>query len=522
MKKLFTLTAAFAIAASVSAQEVTPTEPLFLDDFCEDFVFATGVSPDGRFVYGVTPGGAASFYDFNSNTPYFSIKAGPEDKLGLGLSIAGITTEGKALISDYMHSYTIDLNNDNKKVFIESPDSQMGVNAWDISSDGSIIGCNLASETFQVKPMVGIRQADGSYKLEYLEYEDLDAMGCQAQFTQVRQVSDDGKFLIGMQQDERGMYGRLVVWTRQDDGTYKYSTPMDNFIYDFSYEKPGTNPEEGDIITADPETDPELYNQQLDEFFRLYDEWEQGYRNFTRNGSSLNVFGFNKGTRSNLICLSFKDNRDGNLKEIPVFYDCDEDKIYEYPEIGKAFGCETLPGGGQIIATRAADLCGLIAADKDGNIKPFEEWFKEMTGFDLAKDYFYEFYSPMEDINYSGIYPGVPHFSNDGKTLVFSGMNPENADNLTSVIKFDKDIFAAVSTGIKVNVVNKVIVNGGRLNIGADKHGVADVYTMNGAKCGSYHVNGTINLNETLAHGAYIVKVSVEGEEPVSMKMIIR
>ena len=526
MKKILTLSLAFSLVSSVWAQNVNVTKPQFVNEFSVENVCATGISADGSVVYGSSLSGEAAFYDFNRiDNPFYKFESGPEDVLKLGLTVAGITSDGKsALVCDYLNSYFYDLTT-GVKTFLKSPDPEYGVNAWDMSDDATIIGCNLTSANFIVIPMVGKLQEDGTYKLEYLPYGEKDAMGCYAQYSQVRAVSNDGQYIMGVQPDDRGMGGRLVVWVRQADGSYEFTTPIDEFLYDYTYEKPGFAPEWDDYVTADPDAEPELWESQAAEFDKAFDEYEINYKNFTRGYSFLDVFSVHKATDSNIMCMGLKDNRDpmkGGMLT-PVFYDCETNEVTDYPSIsGDAFGFEELPGGGHIYAKKASDLCSLVAVDKDGNERPFEEWLEDVTGTDLTEDYKYTFYDYMNDVEVTGVFFGRPYFSADGKSLMFSGMNPDTGEFLTSVIRFDSNIFESVTTGIKVNITDKVIFSGSTVSLGKDSHGVADIYTLDGTRCASCSIDGMLNLKGVVSPGTYVVKVSVSGKQPVSMKIIVK
>ena len=526
MKKIFTLSVLFSLVTYVCAQgtnKIGMTNPDFISEFNQNEINVTGISHKGEYIYGMGASGSAAIYAMEKENPFIYLEATPSDYFGI--SIAGITTDDHALISNYSTSYFLDLNT-NDKVYLESPDPSYGLDAWDMSADGSIIGCNLTTEDFIVIPMVANKQEDGTYKMTYLEYDPEDAMGCMAQYTQVRFVSDDGKYLMGIQPDNRGMGGRPVIWVLQEDGTYKFTTPLDDYIYDFTYEKPGAAPEWDDYVTADPELEPELFNQQMNEYNKIFDEYEKNYAKFTRNRSSLEIYMMNKGTRSNMLCMAFWDNRnatsefsEANL--IPVFYDCETNTIKDYPEMTNSFAFEQLPGGGHIVATDNASLYSLTAIDNEGNKMPFEKWLAELTGTDITSDFEFTFWDFMNDQEITGVFPGLPHFSNDGKTLALGGVDPDSG-TFAAVLKFDSDVFASTTTGIKANVTEKIVISNNNIFIGNGKHGVAEVYTVSGAKCGSYDVEGSLDLNGTLASGAYIVKVNIEGQSPVSMKMIVK
>ena len=523
MKKIFTLPLALSFAAALSAQDISMTQPEFLDQFSSANVCATGINNDGSIIYGASLAGQAAFYDFNrADSPFFLLESGPEDNLKLGLTVAGFDQQGMPLVCDYLNSYFYNTNT-GMKTFLESPDPAYGVNAWDITDDATLIGCNLTNVNFSVIPMVGRLQEDGTYKLEYLPTDPEDAMGCQAQYSQVRAVSNDGSYIFGVQPDFRGMGGRLVVWVRQDDGSYEFTTPIDEFLYDYSVEKPGASPEWEDYVTADPDADPELWDSQANAFDTAYEEYENRYMEFTRGYSFLDVFGVHKATNSDVMCMALKDNRTPEKGGMltPVFYDCATGEVTDFPEVsGDAFGFDALPGGGYIYAKKSAELCSLVAVEKDGTSKPFGKWLEEVTGTDISEDYTYTFYDYIDGTETTDAFFGRPYFSGDGKSLMFSGMNPDNGDFLASVVRFDRNIFESVTTGIKVNITDRVVVSGSTIKLdGAAK---ASVYAMDGSLQAEYAVDGNVDLGGMLAPGTYIVKVSQDGRKPISVKMVVR
>lgn len=533
MRKIFTFAVALSLMTSLYAQtagKIGVTDPEFIEPLKAEDITIQGVNSDGTILYGQDMSANTCFYNFNNaSDPMSSVIA--SDNEYFGVTVGGMTTDNLAIISHYMRSYVYDVTNGNVIAELESPNPSCTVDAWGISADGSVIGCNLATEMFEVIPMVAIRQADGTYSMEYLEYDKMDATGCLAQYTQVRFVSEDGNYLIGIQPDNRGMGGRLVVWERQADGTYKFTTPLDPMLYDLSYEKPGEAPEFDDYVTADLETEEELFYEQMAEYDKAFEEYENNYKNFTRNGSSLEIYLMHKSVKSNVICVGFYDKNNYNVDDmkedpdymIPLFYDyaTGETKIFE--NFAKSFAFEKLPTGEYVVAKENSGLYQVSVVDKNNEVKPICEWLNDMTGKDFSQQYTYSFYDYMADEQVEDVFTGLPHFSADGKSLVFAGYNPEEGLHLTSILRFDNSIFGEdTPTGIKTNIVNEVTFEGGIISLGNDKQGTADVYALNGASCGSYDINGSLNLNGILSAGAYIVKVNVEGQQPVSMKLVIK
>lgn len=503
MKRFITLSLALSMMTLINAQKTNVTGTQFAEEeFVTESVWPIGISADGNVTWGYNPVGSLGYYHFDYTENHVTWTE-YTDADYYGIKVAGIPYDGRPLVSNYLTSYFFDFDTE-EKVYLESPDEFLGVDAWDISADAKYIGCNLTDDEFLVIPMCAEKQEDGTYRMIYLDYDKYDAMGCIAQYTQVRYISEDGQYIMGIQPDNRGMCGRLVVWVRQSDGSYKFTTPLDDYLYDFDCPKPGYTPEWDDYVTADPEKEEDEFNKQMEEFDKAWNDFEIAYDKFTRNRSSIDMYTTNKGTRSNKIYMTFYDFRteEKGGMATPFIYDCDTEKLTQFTDFdSEVLVHENLPGGGNIIEYNY----DLQAIDNDGNIKPFSEWFKEMTDFNFN-----------DIISY-----GIPYFSEDGKTLMVSGGNTEN-DAPCTVLKLDRDIFEAVTTGIKVNVVNEVSVAGNKLSIGAGRQGVADVYRLDGSKCGSYTVDGTYDFGGVLANGMYAVKISVNGEKPISMKLIVK
>lgn len=416
MKKIYTLLfAAMSLSTLTHAQNedhVNITGPTFIEEFSNNNYTATGVSADGRYVFGVSQNGSAAVYDFEGSKEFSIIYN--EEESTFPVSIVGSTPDGRILVSTYSKSYLLNLE-DGSKEYLEFPEPDYGLDAWDITADGKMIVCNLTNEGFETFPMIGVLQDDGKYKFTELDYSSDDALGCQTMNTIARFISDDGKFVMGIQPSYNGMSGRPIVWTRQDDGTYKYSFPMDDYIFDTSYDKPGKIPDWYEYVTANQVTEPELFNKQNEEYLKAYDEYLKNNSNYTRNGSSFDMYTMTKSTRSNILCCGYFDYAKDVVKEgeIPVFYNCDENKITEYTDlefsstgIPMSLGVNELPGDGHVVATQHNTFYSLTAIDKDGNKKPFEQWLKDLTGTDISEHYTFSYYNQSKNSNDKGVFLG--------------------------------------------------------------------------------------------------------------------
>ena len=520
MKKIITLFISLCSISSTFAQskdnQLNMTGPNYVQSFYDEYVSTTGVSSDGNYIFGSVTGGQgpAAYVNIYDDKPITWLY--PEYEYSMGVKIIGITYDGIAIVSENDKTFTLDVT-DGTKTYIQSPSANWGLDVWDITSDGSMIVGNMTdADGYYCEPLYGIKQEDGTYKTYLLDFDKNDAMGCEAQFTHVRCVTEDGNHIIGIQLDYRGLAPRMVAWDKQADGTFAFSTPLDEVIYDLSVEKPGMMPDWDDYVSADEQNEPDLWQEQADAFFKDFDVYEMKYINFTR-GSSFDAFWIRRAKRENTIYAAWC-NEKGTF---PLSYNFDSTITTINNDIqGRAF--EQLPGGGYITFDNAQFLYDLSVVETDNSSCKFTEWLNKKTGVDLTEEFTFEASDPYTGDAVTGVFPGRPYFSHDGKTLVLSGSD-QDFSPYAAVLTFDSDIFATLSTGVeKVSVTNKVIVVGNELNIGDGNSAIVDVYTLNGSKVATFSVDGSINFDGKLDNGAYIMNVKVENKNNVSIKIIIK
>ncbi len=532
MKKLFTLLlTALLSLTTVNAQpesKVGMSEPNLVQEFLNNYVITLGVSADGQYIYGSVGGDVqAGIYNIKTNDPMIILD--PElNTSSLGVNIAGITYDGIAFVSENNISYLYNIK-DNTRTDLISPSPEIGMDIWDVSSDGKIFAGNITNvDGFHCEPIYGVKQEDGTYKMNKLNYDSNDAMGCIAQFTQARFVSEDGKYVMGLQVDSRGMAPRMVVWVLQEDGTYKFTTPLDAVIYDLSCKQPGEVPDYYDYVTADPDTEPELWQQQRDVFQKAFNDFEVNYGNFTRH-SSLKAFMMNRAIRDSKIYTGIEEMIATEGSDIydavvthPIIYDCEKDIVtYDKENVGTAF--EQLPGGGYISFDDSSQLFYKTSVTKkDGTRMEFTKWLLEFTGIDLYDYFHYVVFNPLTGGSLDDVYAGLPYFSHDGKTLVLYGTNADY-NFATNVLTFDRDVFDEVSTGINdVKVLCSITYSDNIITLNDGKCGTVELYGLNGVKQGAYRINGSLNLKSLVAAGSYIAKVTTNDNVTSTIKVIVK
>ena len=491
--------------------------PEYIESACDNGIFMSGVSENGRYCWGYVQ--MTAYYCDMETGEYAVIKA-TDEELNEGYvesRIAGITNDGMAIINyGSRETYTLNIATGDKTYLTSPLEDYPYINIWDMSLDGSVITGNFINAGNKQHPMFGVRQDDGTYKLTPLEYDKLDAIGDIAQFTQVRKVTSDGKYLAGSQIDCSGSFARFVVWKLGEDGNYEFTTPMDEILYDYSYEKPGKQPVMSDYVTCKDKTSDE-YKSQCKEYNKAVNDWLDKCYYFTRGGMTTEWGGLDKSSRGDWLCCSLRvPDSDYVLRFRPIFYDCENDKIVTMDELDKENkGAEVLNDNTFLTMEGPAGVWFKLMIVENGNKRPFHEWLKEKSGLDVSETYHFKFKDKNTWKNVDDIFMGKPEISYDGKTMILSTSN--KGAFRASVIKFDRSIYGDVETGINAEVVGSFDVTGSEIEGNAD----VEVYTFDGKKIKTIHVSGSTDLNGVLDSGSYIIKVISDNNVTRSFKLIL-
>lgn len=522
MKKCLILSVLFLVSVAVTAQEQKHEfeitgEPEFIESACNNCVFMEGISENGRYCWGTLMYDA---YFCDLETGDYTIVAPTHDqKYEQGYiqsGVAAVTNDGIAFINlGHRETYLLNIAT-GEKTYLQSPMKDYPyVYIWDISRDGNVIGGNFIDKGNHQYPMVGTKQEDGTYKLTPLEFERLDAIGDSAQFTQVRRVMSSGKYLAGSQIDRSGSVARAVVWKLNEDGTYKYTTPLDDMLYDFSAEKPGPRPVFEDYVTEKDNKSAE-YKKQKKEYYKIVNEWNEKFAKFTRNLTTVDWAGFQRSARDNWVCSAIQLSVDEyNTKTCPLYYNCDNNKVIQldgYEDIAKGFA---MLSEGKYLTIEGNRWTKLQIYD-NGVIKPFHEWLKEKTGVDVSEMYHFEYTDLNTGMQVDDVLMGLPIISYDGKTLLLTTF--DHGGYKASVIRFNKSILGDdTETGMSAEVVDNFNISGSVIDGDAD----VDVYTLDGKMVKSIKVSGHTDLKDILSSGSYVVKVRSDKNVTRSFKLFV-
>ena len=521
MKKNYLISALFLFGGLITTQAQTAdTEIVFGPDLVAEATagnfFTTGISENGRYIWGNQ---RTEAYYYDTETEEFCVYKCTSEERKKGYQdckIAGITSDGIAVINYGKRICYVYDTNTGDKTYIESPLEDFPfVVAWDVTPDGNTIAGNCINKGNKQRPCVIQKQEDGSYKLTLLDYDPSDAMGAPAQFTQARVITENGKYIVGPQMSETGFSARYVTWELNDEGVYEFKTPFDSLLYDFTKEKPGIQPTYYDFVTANDKNSEE-YKEQKAAYDAAFKEHRRKMKEFTKNYTNVDWAGQNTAVRGNYFCGSLKKVIGKNTgKHSPLYYDFEKQDYMVIDTLEQSTkGWNILPGNLYMSITGpegSKDVWTVPMISVEGKQMPFHKWLEEKTGTDVA-DYYT---SIMGDVEV-----GLPYFSGDGKTMVTTtwlGNEGAKSKFETSVIRFSNSIFGSVETGIENKIVSDVKFTGSKIN---SSSAIVDVYTFDGIKVRTFNVSGSIDLADELAKGNYIVKVR-EGNKTSSFKLVI-
>lgn len=153
-------------------------------------------------------------------------------------------------------------------------------------SDTYLLGSNVNAISYDEKYMAGylwksptdegydavpILWTNDNYEFSYqiLPMPETDWQGLHPQQVVIWDISDDASVIVGREVSNKGDLMLPLVWVKDQNGEYICSTVCEDLYFDKTKEHPGTMPEFDEYVTADPSTETELYNEQLQNWFQL-------------------------------------------------------------------------------------------------------------------------------------------------------------------------------------------------------------------------------------------------------------
>lgn len=163
--------------------------------------------------------------------------------------------------------------------------------------DGSILmGLVWKSNTdagYDAMPTVWKAGENGEMEYEFLPVPAEDWQALPPQQVVIWDVNEDATAVVGREVGWRGDVMMPSIWTTDENGEYQYKVIGSDIYFDSTKEHPGQFPQFEDMVTADPASEPDLYNEQLQEWINEVNEYsarcEEYFTGATIRPSSFNI-----------------------------------------------------------------------------------------------------------------------------------------------------------------------------------------------------------------------------------------
>ncbi len=470
-----------------------------------------GVSEAGTYLWGAYQG---TSYVYNTNDGKFKIWKGSNPDAGC--TIASVTEKGDVIMTekkdkDYLQLFCFNLATPEKRTEVGIPDNECpNIHIDAVAPDGKHAVGRLADNAFAHAKLFALDLSDiNNPKVSYLEVPKLDFTGAEAQYGRPYTITQNGDRIAGVLFSNSGFDGEVLIWDRKSDGSYSLSKPLDSYLFDTTKPNPGVRPEWEDYVTADPDKDPDKYQQQSDAFDKADIEWGEKYKAYTKNQriDLWNVY-FSKNDKALLLQLKkvLKDDPDTGEYEEAIYPLIVDTENYTCKVIEEAKGIAPLDMliNGDIICVApymSNFYDSYVITTNAAGVTEFTtmlDWIKQNTGTDLTPEYTTE----LNDQIYTSM--GRPQFSADGKTVAFYGFSITEGELFhKTFIKFEKSILPTVPI---TPINNNVYYDGKTLYTGCPNSRV-ELFTLNGIHKASYNTNNEGSVVLPIEKGCYIPTV---------------
>lgn len=443
----------------VHAQSLTVEQaPKAIAEDLSTFSIA-GTSFDGHYIYGNTENSGSVFDTQTEKLFTFGNEQNPYE-------IARVSSDGRvlAMVADeeaglgfHNHIKVFSLENPESGISIKSSDSEFPYFiVWYASDD---LGCfcgSLTNDAWDVKPMVGVlNEKKESYDIIELPVPEKDPLGEIPQQIRLLSISDDGNRTVGGLLDHTGSIATIILYTRQADGSYTFSFPANDLLFDTSIEMP-KYPEYDDYVTApyDPE-DPDYDEEKLAEQEAAYDaaceEYDKIFLQFTRF-RQLDMFSITVGAKGAVVAgsvVQYRPNEGSDFiyestKYLTLNLSTHEAKLNDLPAetpdgiIPRDFIGED---NELLLAVPAGMYWDAMVLTPQNTLLGLVEWIKEKTGEDYS-----DFYRTEDPVEYGKetVFTGWPMMSGDGKTIALMGYSSKTSSRwYNTYIRFGSSILEA-------------------------------------------------------------------------------
>lgn len=222
MKKFFTLSVAFAICASFSAETVKifRVSDGGVPGLTEPELYGLALSPDGNFFGGVLTESTGIFIG-DSRSGEIKFKVFNSE---LGGEIRGVDNDGVAIgFETYGLTYSFATDEISE---IEAPDTVKTFLGEGLTADGSFIVGSFSSTSFAT--IAVCKKIDGDWNILPMPTDEQlgNYAGKVRMESSAKHVSSDGKYILG----NIGGFSVPILWVRNDDGEYEVDFFPQRFV----------------------------------------------------------------------------------------------------------------------------------------------------------------------------------------------------------------------------------------------------------------------------------------------------
>lgn len=211
MKKLFTLLTSVAVCCAANAQSFKTLSfgTGGIPGFEEPMMIGLGISPDGKYVCGITMTDEVGYFLGSLETDDYYYMFTEDDE---GAELRHISNNGVAI--GYNGPGVI-VNLDGTETVLDTPEGYNYVLGETLSNDGSIL---VGSATGSHYDTYGAYSKDNGATWTILPMPDDDVLGVYAgDGSMAKWMSGDGKYILG----HVGNFGPAILWTLNDSGEYE-------------------------------------------------------------------------------------------------------------------------------------------------------------------------------------------------------------------------------------------------------------------------------------------------------------
>lgn len=213
MKKVFTLSLAFALSASMFADSLKILSfGEGVPGIDEPDLEGLAISPNGEYICGSAGYGMGLFVASNvTGAIQFKVCDDPDE----GGELRDVDNYGNA-IGFTTTGCIFDFANGEETSFL-IPEKCRDVLGEGITADGKMIVVSVAGQSFVTNAAYSFDRMTYNY-LPVPTREEMGALWSRTDGSAAKKVSADGKVILG----HMGNFGQPIIWTRNADGTYEY------------------------------------------------------------------------------------------------------------------------------------------------------------------------------------------------------------------------------------------------------------------------------------------------------------